>query len=539
VNETLSAALYSSFNVTQFARLLQNDDASPPISVERVHGLLSGAMFLGSGTLPRPSGEIAVIVTMPEAVLPSVAGLLGGRVCEPERLQHEVQSFAQTVCSLPVRLTLIVSWLAPNRYSGGLLALNPRYGLDGAVNAANAWLCEAFDAHPERRVLNASAWQKTLGEHAMSAKNWYLTKDPYSFDLWKLAVSDVKAAILSLLGRAKKLIILDLDNTLWGGELGDTGAEGLRLGGHDPVGEAYSAFQRELVTLAHRGVALGIASKNDEALALSAIDKHPEMIVRRDTLAGWIIDWEEKAANIRKLCARIGIAPSDALFIDDNPAERAAVAAAIPELTVPAWPANPMLFVESLRRLNVFDVPEVTAEDLARTRNYVAARALACEPRGVQTSIEVRRPLPADLPRVLQLLNKTNQFNLATRRFTASQLQEWLDVEGHDLWVARAHDAFADYGIVGALSVAVQGTVCTIVDFVMSCRVLFRGIEERMLEETRKHARERGCRLLEATFVPTERNEPMRRFLVERSGLANDDERHFSLDLFAALRSSA
>jgi FkbH-like protein len=299
------------------------------------------------------------------------------------------------------------------------------------------------------------------------------------------------------------------------------------LGGLDPAGEAYQAFQRELLALARRGVLLAVASKNDEALALSAIDRHPEMLIRREHLAGWVIDWEGKAANVRALCRRVGIALQDAVLIDDNPVERAAARAALPELTVPEWPANPMLYVNALRGLSIFDVPDITDEDLARARTYVAARTVHESPAAIETRIEVSKARPDDMVRVLQLLNKTNQVNLATRRFADGELTAWLAGGRRDLWTFRLADRFADYGIVGVLSLEFRGGACTIVDFVMSCRVMSRGVEERMLQTARQEARANGCDIIEAQFVPTERNEPMRRFLTERSGLATQDGSHF------------
>jgi FkbH-like protein len=453
-------------------------------------------------------------------VLPSVAALLRGQPCDPDMLAREVAAYADGVSALPARIVLAADWIAPPRYSDGVLALDERWGLDGALRAANLHLARALRGRPSRRVLNAEAWQRALGDRATSAKNWYLTKDPYTLDLWKRAVASVKRAVAALSGGAKKLILLDLDNTLWGGEVGDAGVDGVRVGGHDPSGEAYRDFQRELAALARRGTVLGIVSRNDEALALEAIDTHPEMVLRRDDFAGWAIDWNDKAANVRTLCSRIGIAPADAVFIDDNPGERAAVSAAIPELLVPAWPANPMLFVEALRRLDVFDVPEVTDEDLTRARSYVASRA-ATDARA-DARIDVRPAAPADIGRVVQLLNKTNQMNLTTRRLTDEALRSWLAAGDRALWTVRVSDAFADYGLTGVLSLDFAAGRCEVADFVMSCRVISRGVEERMLAVAREQARDRGAQTLVLRFVPTARNQPMRRFLVDRSGLHAD-----------------
>ena len=528
-----TAAVYSTFTARQFARLLEGDENPPSIEAGAVHELLPGSAFNRPGASPAAEADIAVVVTTPESVLPSVAGLLAGAPCDETLLAREVDAFASSLAALPARLVFAYSWIAPARFSGGVLALDTRFGLDGALAAANHRLIRALEDYPACTLLNAGHWQAALGARAFNTKNWYLTRDPFSFEAWKMAVADLKAALAACTGRAKKLLVLDLDNTLWGGEVGDSGIEGLRLGAPDLAGAAHQEFQRELRALARRGVVLAIASKNDEDLALRALDTHPEMILQRSDFADWAIDWEEKGPNIRALCERIGIAPADAVFIDDNPAERRAVARELPEIMVPEWPANPLLYVEALRALNVFDVPKVSAEDLGRGRSYAAARALreAGDRVPLETRVDVRALEPSDVGRTVQLLNKTNQFNLTTRRLTEPELRAWLESGLRALHTVRVADSFADYGLTGVLSLEFDPPVCRIVDFAMSCRVLARGVEERMLQRAAAEARAHGCERLEARFVPTERNEPMRRFLVERSGLDAGPDGMFSLDV--------
>jgi FkbH-like protein len=524
MSDRLGASLYSTFNAANLARLLANDGAEPAVEVLHEHSLLPGAGFHARG-LP-PAADLCLVVTTAEGVLSAVAELIRGAPVEPAKLDREVDAYVAGIRALAehARVTLTPTWLAPYRYSGGILALDERWGLDGAMARANARLAASLRGVPGCFVLNGDGWLRILGERAFSPKGWYLTKDPYTFELWKLVVADVKSALAALGGRSKKLLILDLDNTLWGGEVGDVGFEGVRLGGHDAVGEAYRAFQGEVLALARRGVILAVASKNDEDVALAAIDRHPEMLLRRDDFAGWRINWEDKAKNVAELCAELELSPADAVFIDDNPGERRAVAAALPDLTVPEWPANPMLFVDALRRQSLFDVIAVTDEDVLRSRSYAANRVRRSVAATVADDVDVRidiQPLAdADVPRALQLLNKTNQMNLATRRYAEAELRALLGSSEAGVWTVRVADRFADYGLTGAFALRFAGPECTVSDFVMSCRVLSRGVEERMLQCARGEAASRGCARLTASFVPTDRNEPMRRFLNERSGLS-------------------
>jgi FkbH-like protein len=196
---------------------------------------------------------------------------------------------------------------------------------------------------------------------------------------------------------------------------------------------------------------------------------------------------------------------------------------------VPDWPANPMLFVETLERLNVFDVPAVTAEDLGRGRSYTARRLRAADLGTADVTIAIAPLEPADAVRALQLLNKTNQMNLTTRRLADGEFAAERARANWAAWVVRVADRYADYGLTGLFALEFDGDACAMTDFVMSCRVMSRGVEERMLRIAADEARARGCTFVAAHFVRTERNEPMHRFLVERSGLASADGARFVL----------
>jgi len=519
-----AASVYCSYNGGAFARMLANDPAPPAMDVVAEHAMLGGVVF-ANGELPEPQGDVCIVLTTPASVLASFARAARGEALDDNALQGDVAAFCDGVGRLAsgARLVLVATWLLPYTRSGGLLALDPAWGTDAALARANQLLVEGMRGRRGCYVLNADAWVRALGARSYSAKNWYLTKDPFTFEHWALVVADVKTAVAALTGRAKKLIVVDLDNTLWGGEVGDAGVDGLRLGGHDAQGEAFADFQRALLALARRGVVLAVASKNDEATALEAIDRHPEMVLRREDLAGWRINWDEKAGNVAALCRELELSPADAVFIDDNPGERAKVAAALPELTVPDWPANPMLYVEALDRLNAFDVPAVTAEDLGRGRSYTARRLRAADPGDDEVTIAIAPLELADAARALQLLNKTNQMNLATRRLGDAEFAKERARDDWAVWVVRVADRYADYGLTGLFALEFTGDECTMTDFLMSCRVMSRGVEERMLAAATEAAAQRGCALLRLRLQLTDRNEPMLRFLRERSGLATTD----------------
>jgi FkbH-like protein len=328
----------------------------------------------------------------------------------------------------------------------------------------------------------------------------------------------------------RKLVVLDLDDTLWGGIVGDVGWEDLQLGGHHPLGEAFAAFQRALKALTRRGIILGIVSKNTEAIALEAIDRHPEMILRRDDFAGWRINWEDKTKNLCELTAELKLGLDSVVFIDDNPAERARVREALPSVFVPDWPTDKLLYEKALVELTCFDTPALSEEDRARTRMYVSERQRNEMKNAIPsvedflTSLGLRVTIDClrreNLARATQLLNKTNQMNLTTRRVTEAQLLAWAEEAGHHVFVFRVADRFDDYGLTGLASLAATGRRGEIVDFVLSCRVMGRGVEQTMLHRLVACGRALGLEELTATPIPTDRNAPCARFFAESSGFA-------------------
>jgi FkbH-like protein len=382
----------------------------------------------------------------------------------------------------------------------------------------NLRLCETADRADNTFVLNARQWIESAGRDAFSAKWQFMAQVPFDKEVFRLCIQDVKAAWRGFRGQARKLVLLDLDDTLWGGVVGDTGWENITLGGHDPIGEAFRAFQEALKTLTRRGVLLGIVSKNSEAAAMEAITRNPEMVLSRDDFAGWRINWTDKAANVAELVAELNLGLQSAVFLDDNPAERDRVRQALPDVLVPELPSNPLHYPEFLHRLNVFDTATLSAEDRGRTASYAAERERRELRKGIPSltdwlaSLDLRvrvEPLdPTNLKRAAQLLNKTNQMNLRTRRLTEADFLRWSREPGHAVLALRVTDKFGDSGLTGLLGLAVEDNVTRIVDFVLSCRVMGRGIESCMQSLAVRHARAAGSREVRADYEPTPRNQP-------------------------------
>jgi FkbH-like protein len=263
---------------------------------------------------------------------------------------------------------------------------------------------------------------------------------------------------------------------------------------------------------------LSIVSKNQESVALAALENHPEMVLRSIDFAGWRINWGDKAQNIIELASELNLGLQSVVFIDDSPAERARVSESLPEVLVPQWPDSPLSYAAALHDLRCFDSPSLTDEDLKRVQMYAGERMRRADVctftsmdewlKTLGIRIEVQELGPENLERAVQLCNKTNQMNLTTRRVSPSQLQDWTAQENHRMWTFRVSDRLGDSGLTGILGLEVHNDHAVISDFVLSCRVIGRKIEETMLATAIDYCIMQGQSEITARYVPTPRNEP-------------------------------
>ena len=481
--------------------------------------------------------DVAVIWTQPQSVSPSFGRMLAGESVSWDEIAAEMAGFCELVrgASDRARLILIASWTLPNERRG-LGALELHQGATRMLARMNEALCLAFDVHASVCVIDAARWIGMAGDKAASPRRWYAGKIPYGSQVFHEAADDVRSAQRASEGLTRKLLVLDLDNTLWGGGIGDDGIDGIELGGHSPKGEAFADFQRALKTLTRRGIVLAICSKNEESVALRAIDEHPEMVLRRDDFVAWRINWQDKARNIAEMVDELNLGRRSVVFIDDNPTERGRVREALPNVWVPEWPVSPARYCQTLASWDCFDSLQSTAEDAKRTGMYVAERerrSLKAEVgsmndwlMSLNLQVVVTEFDDNNLNRTAQLLNKTNQMNLSTRRMPEAELQKWGAASGHHMWTFVVSDRFGESGLTGIASLREEGTTGPVVDFILSCRVMGKCIEETMFHWLCERARALGLSELQALYRPTEMNAPCLRFW-EGLGLEEARPGHF------------
>ncbi len=323
--------------------------------------------------------------------------------------------------------------------------------------------------------------------------------------------------LAAMRGRSSKVLVLDLDNTLWGGVIGDDGLDGILLGQGSAVGEAHLDLQRYALQLSQRGVVLGVCSKNDETNAFAAFDQHPEMLLRRQDIACFVANWSDKATNLRQIAATLNVGLDSLVFVDDNPAERALVRRELPMVAVPELPEDPAGFVGCLAAAGYFEALSITADDSARVEQY-RANAERDSLRQSTTDLDgFLRALGMELvwssfdtvglTRIVQLMNKTNQFNLTTRRYTEAEVSAMLDRPDVLSLQFRLTDVYGDNGIIGIIvGRGLDAATLEIESWLMSCRVLGRTVEEAALNVLADRAKQSGYRSLVGLYRPTAKN---------------------------------
>mgnify|MGYP001034873431 CR=1 FL=1 len=316
--------------------------------------------------------------------------------------------------------------------------------------------------------------------------------------------------------KRKKCLVLDLDNTLWGGILGEDGIAGIALGGDYP-GKAYLLFQKYLKELSRQGVMLAACSKNNLADVREMWHTHPDAVLKEEDFVALKINWDDKATNIRELARELNIGLDSMVFVDDNPAERSLVGTALPEVCVPEFPEHPYMLPAFLKELaeNHFPVYSLTGEDLAKTAQYKANMLrdelknecldMGDYLRSLEIRLKVREADDITIPRAAQMTQKTNQFNLTTRRYTDADLRA-MQTRGTRIFTLSVRDKFGDSGISGLCIVTRQATEAHIDTFLLSCRILGKRIEYALLDHIVGGLKEEGIETITAEYIPTAKN---------------------------------
>ena len=367
---------------------------------------------------------------------------------------------------------------------------------------------------------------------------WLLGRMAYGADLIEEWAKLLTGVYMSLSGKTARALVLDLDNTMWGGVIGDDGMAGISLGSDYP-GNEFKTFQNTLLAIKSRGLPLTVASKNTEEVALEAIRDHPEMMIREKDIIAHRINWMPKSQNIRELASDLSLGLGSLMFIDDNPVERAEVRRNAPGVIVPEMPEDVTLWPEFLLSHPSLTAIALSDEDLKRARSYEIRKQIQSAEQAAPSreafladlgmSLEVASANDGTLRRVMQLIAKTNQFNTTSKRYSAADIDALVNAGGEVL-ALRLKDRFGSDELIGVVVVDYGSEKATIDNFIMSCRVLGRGVESAALAVVSERAVKRGIYNLTGVIIPTDRNQPCRS-LYSNAGFADNGDTTFTMAL--------
>ncbi len=448
---------------------------------------------------------------------------------DAEKAERRVSnSFAQWIRAFRERsqAALIVHNLEqPSRPACGVLDAQSEAGQTIAIRNVNEGIRRAAAEHRGVYVLDYDGLVARQGRlRWKDERKWLTARMPIAADHLLPMSREWMRFLAPLTGRVAKALVVDLDNTLWGGVIGEDGMTGIKCDAEYP-GAAYQSLQRAMLDLSKRGILLAICSKNNPDDAMEALNGHPGMLLRPKHFAAMRINWSDKAHNLREIASELNIGIDSLAFLDDNPVEREQVRAALPEVTVIEMPEDPLEYAATLRECPVFERLTLSAEDQQRTAFYAEQRERSEAEQSFQSKEDFYRFLEQEaeiapvsaptLARISQLTQKTNQFNLTTRRYTEQQVADMAARPEWQVSSIRVRDRFGDHGLVGVAITHDEGDACEIDTLLLSCRVIGRTVETALLSHLAECAAARGRRRLSGWFLPTKKNVPAKDFYAQ------------------------
>ncbi len=459
--------------------------------------------------------DVIVLLPWHQRLLADDARSTAQRIADEMEFLHAVWGQVARLKSKLVQVSY--DWTSPGP-SG--YALSSRDGVLALVQQANAALRDALPANAyfvDIESISAAQGKLTFYD----ARNYHWLKQPFSPLGLSMLARHLAAGLRVLTSGRKKVLVLDLDNTLWGGVVGETGPQGIVVGAE---GEGYLAFQKHVRRLRETGVLLAVCSKNNEADAREPFEKNDRMALQLDDFAAFHASWDAKPASLRRMAVELNLGLDSFVFFDDNPAERAHVRAELPEVTVVEVPPDPAHYVQALEESLAFESTGLTEADSQRTSQYAAesqrrnSLSSAASPDDYLASLEMKAEVlemnHSNLDRVVDLITKTNQFNLTTRRHSRAAVEEMVAAKNSVCFAVSLADKFGDYGIVSVvLAVALDDTTLRLDTWLMSCRAMGRTLEHFVMNRIATLARQSGYARVRGEYLPTPKNVPVQTLL--------------------------
>lgn len=420
---------------------------------------------------------------------------------------------------------LVVTQIAVPTYSPyGICETKTEYGFQEMVRDFNKKLSDNTMDDPAVFIFDYNSFITRHGENnVFDRRQYHLGDIKISLDYLPKFADDLMAYIKPVLGLNRKCAVLDLDNTLWGGVVGEDGFDGIGLG---PTGKGseYVEFQRILLSLHKRGIILAINSKNNQEEALRVIREHPHMILREENFAALRINWNDKVSNMRELSEELNIGLDSMVFFDDDPVNREYMRRSLPDVLTVDLPIDPAQYAPLVEEMNDFNVLKITEEDKQRGQMYIQQKKRSDLEKNstnleeflsqLEIKITIKNADKFTIPRISQLTLKTNQFNLTTQRYQEEDIVRFSQDKGMIVGSAQVEDKFGDNGITGTFIVRKESPSEWLIDtFLLSCRVLGRHVEDAMMSHIINQGKKAGVKKIKANYIPTQKNKPCETFL--------------------------
>ncbi len=485
----------------------------------------------------RAGTDVVVVLCFLDQISPSLARRFA-TLGNDERRQEvtRIEEFIEMVVSgIRHRTQAAILWNAfevPTDPALGAGDFSQRNGQRGAIRRLNDALLEIAGRHANVFILDTETIQARLGaERYFDWRFWSSMRLPYSRDTLQALAADIFSLVRSVRGKQRKCLVLDCDGTLWGGIVGEVGIEGIVLS-DEGRGRWYADFQEEIANLHARGVLLALASKNNPADVWEVFANHKSMRLTKDHFVATRIDWKDKASNLRSIAEELNIGLDSLVFVDDSKFEIGLVSETLPMVECIQLDAErPETFRRTLMRSGFFDTLSVTRQDRERSQSYLAER----NRRDLQQSattveaylhslgmvVEIKKATEADHPRLSQLSQRTNQFNLTTRRYTEADIAALAADKRTDVLVVSLTDRFGSYGMIGLSVVRYQPTIADIETLLLSCRALGRGVEGAVVNDILDRARKAGATTAIGRYVPSKKNQQVAAFYAGQGFVAD------------------
>lgn len=448
---------------------------------------------------------------------------------ECDRILEYTQTIIQGIRRQTTAMILWMGFERPLYPSWGILDLQKQMGQTTTIQRLNAAIQSLLLQQENSYFVDLDLPLARIGsQNYFDYRYWHIGRSPYTRQGLCEIATEVFKYIRALKGQNKKCLVLDCDNTLWGGVIGEDGLAGIKLSANSYPGSSFYEFQQEILTLYHRGILIALCSKNNEAEVWDVFNNHPDMVLQESHIACAQINWDDKAQNLRQIAAELNIGLDSLVFVDDSEFEVNLVRQLLPEVETIHLPSKRSTdYRLMLASCGWFDTLALTQEDLGRGAMYSAARQRTQAQQQFTSIIQYHESLEmvaeisfADefsVPRIAQLTQKTNQFNLTTQRYSEADIVDFMHRSKSDVLYLHLEDKFGLYGIVGVCIVTYQDAHAVIDSLLLSCRVLGRHVEDAFLHEIIKLATYRECQTIEGQYQPTPKNMQVQSFYCDRS----------------------